>query len=120
MNAKIARPHKVEPGKNKSASKIPNWAEEIVAPVVGETNLFMHSCCIISPATLIPTPVQSMASSRGSREIKNISNSSKSPVNSADSLISITPTKSERMDKSIRLTNNIVVNSFPLIVIPPL
>ncbi|MFR8542894.1 MAG: hypothetical protein ACLVD8_26425 [Enterocloster sp.] len=34
---------------------MPNCAEEIVAPVVGETNLFMHSCCMIRPATLMPT-----------------------------------------------------------------
>ena len=34
---------------------MPNWAEEMVAPVVGETNLFMQSCCMIRPATLIPT-----------------------------------------------------------------
>ena len=39
-NAKIARLHRVEAGMNSSASKIPNCAEEMVAPVVGETNLF--------------------------------------------------------------------------------
>ena len=31
-------------------------ADEMVAPVTGEHNLFMQSFCIIRPATLIPTP----------------------------------------------------------------
>lgn len=31
---------------------MPNCAEEIVAPVVGDTNLLLHSCCMMSPATL--------------------------------------------------------------------
>ena len=42
----------------------------MVAPVVGETNLFIHSCCIIRPATLIPTPVHRIARRWGSREMK--------------------------------------------------
>ena len=53
---------------NNSASRMPNCADEMVAPVVGETNLFMHSCCMIRPATLMPTPVHRMASRRGRRE----------------------------------------------------
>ena len=60
-NAKMARPHSVDDGMNNSASRMPNCADEIVAPVVGETNLFMHSCCMIRPATLMPTPVHSIA-----------------------------------------------------------
>lgn len=71
--AKIARLHNVEAGMNSSASKIPNCADEIVAPVVGDTNLLLHNCCIISPATLIPTPVHKMASSLGKRETIKIS-----------------------------------------------
>ena len=39
---KAAHPHRVEPGANSKASRMPNCAEEIVAPVVGETNLFMY------------------------------------------------------------------------------
>ena len=38
---------------------MPNWAEEMVAPVVGETNLFMQSCCMIRPATLLSATVSS-------------------------------------------------------------
>ena len=49
---------------------MPNWAEEMVAPVVGDTNLLLHNCCMISPATLMPIPVHRMASRRGSREIR--------------------------------------------------
>ena len=37
--AKSARLHKVDDGMNSSASKMPSWAEEMVAPVVGDTNL---------------------------------------------------------------------------------
>ena len=69
---KIALLQMVEEGINRNASKMPNWAEDIVAPVVGDTNLFAQSCCMISPATLIPTPVHNMASKRGSREINKI------------------------------------------------
>lgn len=79
--AKMARLHRVEDGINSNASKIPNCAEEIVAPVVGETNLLLHNCCIISPATLMPIPVHIMASKRGKRETKNISHRCSSPDN---------------------------------------
>ena len=80
IKAKIALPHSVEFGQNSSASRMPNCAEEMVAPVVGDTNLFMQSCCMMRPATLIPTPVHSTASRRGSREIRKISSCSRSPV----------------------------------------
>ena len=69
---KIALPQRVELGRNSSASKMPNCAEEMVAPVVGETNLFIQSCCIIRPATLMPVPVQRIARRRGRREIRKI------------------------------------------------
>ena len=55
-----ALPHSEEFGRNTSASSIPSWADEIVAPVDGETNLFMQSCCIISPAVLRPIPVHKL------------------------------------------------------------
>ena len=80
IKAKIALPHSVEFGQNSSTSRMPNCAEEMVAPVVGDTNLFMQSCCMMRPATLIPTPVHSTASRRGSREIRKISSCSRSPV----------------------------------------
>ena len=93
--AKNARPHSVEPGRNKSASRMPNCAEEMVAPVVGETNLFMQSCCMISPATLMPTPVHKMASRRGRREIRKMRMASPSPERSEARSMSITPTNRE-------------------------
>ena len=74
--ANTARPHNVDEGINSSAIKIPSCADEIVAPVVGDTNLFMHSCCIISPATLMPIPVHKTARSLGRREIIKISSCS--------------------------------------------
>ena len=40
--AKIALLHRVEAGINSRASRMPNCAEEIVAPVVGDTNLLLH------------------------------------------------------------------------------
>ena len=78
---------------NSRASRMPNWAEEMVAPVVGETNLFMQSCCMIRPATLIPTPVHRMASSRGSRERRKISHWSQFPDSRLGTSRSITPYK---------------------------
>ena len=79
------------------ARRMPNWAEEMVAPVVGETNLFMQSCCMIRPATLMPTPVHRIASRRGRREIRKISSCSSSPDSSPDRFISITPRNSDQI-----------------------
>ena len=72
-NGSIARPHKVDPGINNNANEMPNWADEMVAPVVGETNLFMQSCCIMKPATLIPILVHNIANSLGNLETMKIS-----------------------------------------------
>ena len=96
---KAARPHRVEPGANSKASRMPNCAEEIVAPVVGETNLFMQSCCMISPATLMPMPVQRMASRRGRREIRKISHVSTLPVSRSEGRMSSTPTNREPTER---------------------
>ena len=114
-NAKNARPHKVEDGINSNASKIPNWAEEMVAPVVGETNLFIHSCCMIRPATLMPTPVQRIASSLGSLEIRKISICSVSPFSRPDKSTSRTPINSDQTDKIIRVTAKKIVKLYFLI-----
>ena len=54
----------------------------MVAPVVGETNLFMHNCCIISPAVLMPIPVHRIASSLGILDTRKISHCFASPVKS--------------------------------------
>ena len=53
-------------------SSTPSYADEMVAPVMGNTNLFMQSFCIIRPATLIPTLVHRIASRRGRREISSV------------------------------------------------
>ena len=47
------------------ATTIPSCAESIVAPVVGDTNLFLLICCIISPHILIPIPASIIAISLG-------------------------------------------------------
>ena len=110
VNANIARPHSVDCGINKSARRIPNCADEIVAPVVGETNLFMQSCCIINPAVLIPTPVQMIASRRGSLEIKKISNCSIFPRNNSIGVTSITPTNKDTADRTRRSAARMIVD----------
>ena len=117
-NANMARPHRVDPGINNNASKIPNWADEMVAPVVGETNLFMQSCCIIKPATLIPTPVHKIANSLGNLETIKISHCFASPENREDKLMSITPTKRERTAKRNKVMDRIMVKSLPFMITP--
>ena len=67
MQERMARPQSVEAGIKNRASNMPNWTEDMVAPVVEKTNLFMHSCCMIRPAILIATPMQSRASNEGRR-----------------------------------------------------
>ena len=107
--ANKARLHKVDWGMNSRAIRIPSWAEVMVAPVVGDTNLFMHSCCIIKPETLMPIPVQRMAKSRGRREITRISSCSVSPKNKPDKLTSSTPTKMDTIDKITSKTTSMMV-----------
>ena len=97
--AKMARLHRVEAGINSRASRMPNCAEEIVAPVVGDTNLLLHSCCRMSPATLMPMPVQRMASRRGRREIRKISHVFTLPVSRSKNRMSSTPTNREPTER---------------------
>lgn len=114
-----ARDHKVELGINSKANKIPNWAEDIVAPVVGETNLFIHSCCIINPATLIPIPVQRIANKRGILEMMKILITSLSPDKRALISVSITPTNNDITDKTTNIVNKIIVDRYLRIITPP-
>ena len=116
--ANSARPQSVEFGMNNSASKMPNCAEEMVAPVVGETNLFMQSCCMMSPATLMPTPVQRMASRRGSRETTRIFSCSISPPNSDGRSRSMTPTNSEQTLATIRQMPSMMEMRWFLMAVP--
>ena len=94
-NANAARDQRLESGKKSSAMRIPNCAEEIVAPVVGETNLLAQSCCMMSPAMLIPTPVHRTAASRGRREARSTCSASASPVRTAASEMSAAPAVSD-------------------------
>ena len=119
-NAKAALPHSEEFGRNTSASSIPSWADEIVAPVDGETNLFMQSCCIISPAVLRPIPVHKIASSLGTLEIRNNFTVSGFPVKSAPGSVSITPIKSDTIDKITSATARMIVDIYFLITPPPI
>lgn len=70
----------------------------------GRNNLFMQSCCMISPATLMPMPVQRMASRRGRREIRKISHVSTLPVNRSEGRMSSTPTNKEQTERIISRT----------------
>ena len=119
VKAKSARLHRVEAGMNSSASRMPNWAEEMVAPVVGDTNLLLHNCCMISPATLMPTPVHRIASRRGSREIRKISICSKFPASSSAGVRLITPTNSEQQDKTSNRAKRTMVERYGLIQSSP-
>ena len=120
MNAKIVLTQSPIAGKNSIASAMPNCADWIVAPVVGETNLFMHSCCMIRPATLMPTPVQMMASRRGILPRKNIFISIPSPpASSVERLISVAPTNSDAADNSSKTAAKIKLDRYFLIKTPP-
>ena len=57
--------------------------------------MFMQSCCMMSPATLIPTPVQRIANSRGIREMRKTFHCSKSPEKRPGMFTSITPTNKD-------------------------
>lgn len=120
-NEKAARLHSVEDCMNSSAIRMPNLEQEIVAPVVGDTNLFMHSCCMIRPATLMPMPVQRIASRRGRRETSSSQSFSVSPRKMSAGVRSITPTNSDAADKTDSSTprtavlNQLFSCSFPVI-----
>ena len=111
-NAKRARPQRVEFGMKSRAKRMPSWADEIVAPVVGEMNLFMQSCCIISPAMLIPTPVHKIASKRGTQEARKIFHWRLSARKSPRKSTSIAPMKSEATPRATIAARRIHVAVF--------
>lgn len=53
------------PGRKIMDTRMPNLAESIVAAVLGETNLFLVICCMISPDILSAIPVMRMLISLG-------------------------------------------------------
>lgn len=57
-------------GINTKPNRRPNYAEDMIASVVGETKLFMQSCYIISLIALMPIPVHKIACSWDSQEIR--------------------------------------------------
>ena len=116
--ANSARPQSVEFGMNNSASKMRTAPRRWSRPWWGETNLFMQSCCMMSPATLMPTPVQRMASRRGSRETTSIFNCSISPPNSDGRSRSMTPTNSEQTLAAIRQMPKTMVMRWLLMAVP--
>lgn len=63
--AMIAWVKKDAPAKNIKEISMPNLAQSIVPAVVGETNLFCVSCCMISPHILRLIPVSKIAISLG-------------------------------------------------------
>ena len=116
IKAKMALDQIVELGMKRSASRMPNWEDEMVAPVVGDINLFIQSCCMIKPAILIPTPVHKIAKRRGSLEIKKISNCSPS-LKREVKFISRTPTNKETTDRITSRTASVTVIAQPLIAL---
>ena len=61
--------------------------------------VFLERPVEISPATLMPMPVQRMASRRGRREIRKISHVSTLPVSRSEGRISSTPTNREPTER---------------------
>ena len=96
--AKRALSQIVEAGMKRSASRMPSCANWIVAPVVGETNLFAQSCCMMRPAMLIPAPVQRTARSLGRRESRKRPTCAASPARSAPGVMSPAPAKRLRTE----------------------
>ncbi len=101
-NAKRLRPQMPAPGTNTMAMSTPSWADWMVAPVVGDTNLFMQSCCMMRPATLMPAPVHSTASRRGRREASRVSHWSASPAARPEKSMSSTPMNSDAPESPAR------------------
>ena len=95
------------------AKAMPNCADWIVAPVVGDTNLFIHSCCMIRPATLMPMPVQRIAKSLGILAKRKIL-SSIPPASSVPMSISAAPTNKESTDKITSKNASTTVLIWPL------
>lgn len=93
--AKSVRDTSVEDGRKAKAKRMPSCADAIVAPVVGDTNLFAQSCCMMRPAMLRPAPASSTAASRGRREARNTSSKAGSPARSCEGVMSMAPVKSE-------------------------
>ena len=108
--AKRLRPQMPALGTNTMAMSTPNWADWMVAPVVGDTNLFMQSCCMMRPATLMPAPVHSTASRRGRREASRVSHWSASPASRPDTSMSSTPINNDAHDSPARSTASIAVD----------
>lgn len=118
--ASMTLPHRPIVGKKTNASMMPNCADWMVAPVLGDTNLFMQSCCMISPATLMPTPVHRIASSLGILARRKIFHSIPSGFSSnVPILISVTPTNSENTEMSSSTDARIMVGKYFLICIAP-
>ena len=66
--------------RNNMAKSIPSLAESIVAAVLGDTNLFLVSCCIMRPDKLKAIPVIRMLISLGPRLKRRIRIASSFPL----------------------------------------
>lgn len=97
-----------------SDTKIPNWAEEIVAPVDGETKLFITNFCIINPDIDRAIPVRIIVISLGILDIIKVLNCSTS-LKISSKLISIGPTK---IDTKLKIINTDINNIFLCIGTP--
>ena len=67
-------------------------------------SFLVHAVLQGSPATLMPMPVQRMASRRGRREIRKISHVSTLPVSRSEGRMSSTPTNKEQTERIISRT----------------
>src|SRR5699024_9651155 len=90
-------------GINIIATTIPSCAESIVAPVVGDTNLFLLICCIISPHILIPIPASIIAISLGNLLINIMFILSLLKLRISETVIFLAPINKEIKDNIINI-----------------
>src|SRR5699024_4645953 len=89
--------------KTNNDTNTPNFAESSVPAVVGETNLFLLSCCIIRPAILMLAPAISILINLGNLLMNNISAFSSVRFNKSVGERSETPRKIDDIDNTISI-----------------
>ena len=85
-----------------SDTRIPSLAESIVPAVVGDTNLFCESCCIINPAIAILAPAMIMLTNLGILTLKEYLFLQIGHVKMSVIFMLEAPINSDAIDKTIR------------------
>lgn len=105
MNAKDILTSMPELANKSIEIKIPSFADSIVPAVVGDTNEFWLSFCMIKPAILKLAPAIRIVIKRGTRLTKNTCNclSVNSKRNTSLTEMFVSPTNREITDKIMRM-----------------